>query len=178
MKTYLNICFSLLFVFVIHQNSIAQSYPIYTGQTLNQGYDMAVNTNNNRTDWLHDMIGYMKADYPANQQWGFVMITYGASSLIQSQKLFRNFSNFTTLSVEMKGITGNEQVAIGIKDVTDPNNGSETKFTRTLTRNWKVFTFPLTSFTTADLYHLYVVIEFVFSGPNSETIFFKNVTYN
>ncbi len=78
----------------------------------------------------------------------------------------------------MKGQLGGEVVEIGLKDKDDPDNGSETKIKQTLTNRWQPYTYNLSSFRTADLNHIYVIIEFVFSGPRTETIFFRNVTFN
>lgn len=160
------------------QKGIAQRHAVYVGQSLSQGYDMAVNTSNGQTNWLHDRNGFMEASYPANQAWGFVMITWGAPSSNSASRQAKNFSNFRTITVEMKGQLGGEVVEIGLKDKDDPDNGSETKIKQTLTNRWQPYTYNLSSFRTADLNHIYVIIEFVFSGPRTETIFFRNVTFN
>jgi hypothetical protein len=178
MKTIITICLSAIILGLSAQLGIAQRHAVYVGPTLSQGYDMAVNTSNGQTSWLHDRNGFMEASYPANQTWGFVMITYGPPSPNPSTRQVKNFSNFRTITVEMKGKQGGEIVEIGLKDKDDPDNGSETKIRQPLTNNWQPYTYTLSSFRTADLNHLYVIIEFVFSGPRSETIFFRNVTFN
>jgi hypothetical protein len=154
----------------------AQDHPIYVGQTLSSGYDMGVNTNEGLTSWLSKSDEeYMKMAYPSGQSWGAVFITVGKPT--NPPRPYKNFAMHKSISVEMKGANGGESVEIGIKDNTDPDNGAETKIAVTLTNEWKVYEFLLSSFVTVDLSHLYVPIEFVFGGPNGRTVYFKNVKY-
>ena len=148
---------------------------IYGGRTLSLGYDMGVNSSGGRTDWLTDMYGYMKMDYPSGQSWGAVFITVGPSK--DPPRPSQDFSSYKYLSVELKGETGEESVDIGIKDSDDPDNGSETKITKNLTGDWKEYTFALNEFTTANTAKLYVVAEFVFGGPKAQTVYFRNIKY-
>ena len=156
--------------------SFAQSHPIYVGQTLSPGYDMGVNTNKELHNWLSDSLGYMKMVYPSGQTWGAVFITVGPPT--DPPSTFKNFSMYRSISLEMKGARGGETVDIGIKDITDPATGQETKIPVTLTNRWRPYEFPLNRFVTADLSHLYVSIEFVFSGGQSKTVYFRNINYN
>ncbi len=91
----------------------------------------------------------------------------------------RDLSGYQTLSLELQGAVGGEQVWIGLKDNTDPDNGRETKMpVSNLTAGWQTFTFPLSSFRTTSLGRLYVVTEFVFeSGTPAETVCFRNIQY-
>jgi hypothetical protein len=66
-------------------------------------------------------------------------------------------------------------VSIGIKDNTDPDNGTETKFQEQLADSWESYTYTLADFVTADLTHLYIVTEFVFDGPAASTVEFRNI---
>ncbi len=151
--------------------------PIYTGQSLASGYNMGVDTSNGRSDWVTDMNGHICMNYPSGQDWGAVFITVGEPTA--PPRPSQDFSSFATLSVELLGGTGGESVFIGLKDNSDPDNGGETKLkVPNLTTEWQTFTFPLSSFTTADLSSLYVVTEFVFeAGTPAETICFRNIQY-
>ena len=175
-KILLTVYFSI-FLFVI--KGISQDYPIYCGKTFNRGIDMGVNTGMGRTNWVEDSLGYMKIKYPCCQptgrDWGAVFLTIGKPT--DQQRPYQNFSAYKTLSVEMKGKYGGENVEIGIKDNTDRDDGQEAKIQTQLTKNWKVYEFPLEKFTSADLSHLYVVIEFVFSGTKEVNMYFKNAKY-
>ena len=152
-------------------------HPIYVGATLSPGYDMGVDTSRRHTNWVADMNGYMCMFYPVGQSWGAVFITVGRPT--NFDRPGRDLSSYQTLSLELQGAVGGEQVWIGLKDNTDPDNGRETKILASgLTTEWQTFTFPLSSFHTARLDRLYVVTEFVFeSGTPAEIVCFRNIQY-
>ena len=117
----------------------------------------------------------MRISYLGAQSWGAVLITVGPST--NPPRPWKDFSDFKTLSVDLKCETGGEKVDIGIKDATDPDLGHETKATvSNITTGWQTYQFQLSSFSTADLNQLYVVIEFVF-GSTQQTIYFRNVRF-
>ncbi|MEZ5082970.1 MAG: hypothetical protein R2750_05930 [Bacteroidales bacterium] len=165
----------LAFFTTLTINSFCQDYSIYNGQKLADGLDMGVNLSQGQTHWLSDEGGYMKMTYPSKQSWGAVFITVGKPK--NPPRPFKNFSGFKTLTVEMKGENGGENVDIGIKDNTDPDNGQESKITKELTQDWEVYEFSLSDFKTADLSHLYVIVEFVFGGSSGRTVYFRNIKY-
>lgn len=153
-----------------------EELPIYVGAELSEGYDIGVNSSTGLTNWLLDLNGYMKMEYPSNQTWGAVFITVGPPT--DPPRPSQDLSSYTTLSVDLKGENGGEELEIGIKDNTDPDDGTETKIKILgLTTEWQTYTFSLLDFTTADLTRIYVVVEFVFSGPDAQTVFFRNVIY-
>lgn len=150
---------------------------IYAGPTLEQGYDMGVDTSGHKYDWVTDMGGYMRMAYPPGQGWGAVYITVGKPAP-RGQRQSRDFSKYHALAVDLRGEQGGEVVYIGVKDSRDLDDGRETKIPVTLTGDWKTYTFPLSDFTTADLTSLYIPIEFIFeSGVGPETVYFRNVRY-
>jgi len=152
-------------------------HPIYVGAALSPGYDMGVNTSHGRTDWVSDMNGHICMSYPAGQDWGAVFITVGRPT--NFDRPGRDLSGYQTLALELRGGVGGEQVWVGLKDSTDPDDGRETKIRVSgLTPEWQTFTFPLSSFDTASRDRLYVVTEFVFeTGTPAETVCFRNVQY-
>lgn len=149
---------------------------VYVDGQLSGGYDIGVNSSGKLTGWLFDEDGYMKMAYPSNQDWGTVFITVGKP--VEPPRPFKDFSNYSTICVDLKGEKGGESVEIGIKDNTDPDDGTETKISITdLSTSRQTKTFKVSQFTTADPRRLYVVLEFVFNGPEEQTIYFKNVKY-
>src|SRR5216684_5489016 len=142
---------------------------------LTPGLNMGVNSSEGKTNWLKTEGDHLKMSYPPDQSWGAVFITVGAPK--QPPRPSRDFSAFNTLIVEMKGGVGGEQVEIGIKTNTQPDDGSETKVPVKLTPDWKPYRFPLDRFEGTDLDNLYVVAEFVFSGSDASTIFVRNISY-
>jgi exo-beta-1,3-glucanase (GH17 family) len=154
-----------------------QPHWIYYGPRLAPGYDMGVNTSGGLTDWVTDMGGYMRMDYPGDQDWGAVFITVGPPE--DPPRPSRDLSAYQTLSLELRGEVGGEDVWIGLKDNTDEDDGSETKIKVSgLTTDWQTITLPLSDFVTADPTRLYVVTEFVFEqGTPAETVYFRRIQY-
>jgi hypothetical protein len=146
-----------------------------TGQ-LGDGLDLQYDTNRERRDWVTRQDGYLCV-YPSGQLWGFVGVIVPPGGPIGSRKSL-DLSAYKTLEVDMKGAAGNEEVSVGIKDSTDPDNGTEVKKTERLTTEWKTYRYDLaTTFTTADLKRVYLLIELVFDGANGRTVSFRNVRY-
>ena len=85
---------------------------------------------------------------------------------------------YKTLSLDLRGKEGGEDIWIGLKDKYDPDDGSETKvLVSDLATDWQTFEFPLQGFS-ANLRQLYVVTEFVFEpGTPPETVDFRNIQY-
>lgn len=151
---------------------------VYADGELCEHFGMGVNSSEGRTDWLHDRRGFMRMDYPPNQTWGAVFLTFGGNPH-GPPRLGIDLSSYHWLSVDLRGDAGGEQVSIGIKDSSNPDDGSETRvMIDSLSDNWKTQTFSLDQFTTADLRDLYVVIEFVFDGPRTQAIEFRNIVYS
>jgi len=152
-------------------------FAIYTGSILRAGFDMGVDTSGRLFDWVTDMDGYMCMAYPSGQNWGVVYITVGRPAPL-GQRQAHDFSSYKRLGVDLLGAQGGEVVHIGVKDNRDLDNGSETKVKATLTGSWQTYTFPLSTFATADLANVYIPVEFVFEpsvGP--ETVCFRNIWY-
>ncbi len=139
-------------------------------------YDVGVDSSNKRRDWLSKSANSLQMSYPVGEQWGTVFITVGAPS--DPPRPWKDFSGFSKLSVELRGGPGADTIDIGLKDAFDPDDGREARVKiGGLSAEWKAYEFPLASFTTADLRNLYVVIEFVFSGPTAQTVYVRNVRY-
>lgn len=164
------------YLFNVDPHRWLQEHAVYVGERLTDGYDMGVNTSEGRTDWVTDHGGFMRMSYPAGQDWGAVFITVGPPT--DRDRPGKVLSMYRTLSMEMRGAVGGEVVWIGLKDNTDPDDGSERKLKRTLSAQWSHHDFDLRGFDTADLDRLYVVTEFVFeSGTPAEVVDFRNIRY-
>ena len=143
---------------------------------LASGFDILVNTSGGRTDWLSTTADGMLAAYPSGQQFGFVAgVLAGATA--PGSRAGRDVSAYRTLQIQLRGAVGGEGVEIGIKDNTDPDDGTETKRAVVLTSSWQTLSFPLSGFTTADLKRVYLVFELVFNGTTGRSVYFRDVRY-
>lgn len=143
---------------------------------LSSGLDMGVNTSGGVTNWLVSENSFLRMSYPHNQSWGAVFITVGRP-VSSYPRASRDYSNYSSLEIELKGTNGNEDVLIGLKDRDDPDDGSETKVRiSNISTEWKFYPLELSQFSSADLEHLYVVTEFVFDG-NAETVCVRNIRF-
>jgi hypothetical protein len=149
---------------------------VLTGGSLSPGFDVGVNSSEGKTAWLKNKGEDLKMSYPRGQSWGAVFVTVGKPT--EPPRPFRDLSAFSILAIEMKGRSGREQLEIGIKTNAQADDGSETKVAVILTSHWKTYYFRLDSFDGADPSRLYVVTEFVFSGPAGEKVFARNIRYS
>jgi hypothetical protein len=150
---------------------------VYDGKSLTQGYDMGVDSSGRMHNWLRDAGNELVMTYPSGQSWGAVFVTVGKPRPSPGERQSKNFLHFSTLIISMKGATGSEQIQIGIKDKTDPDDGSETKRTVALRNTYSEYSFPLRDFATADLQNLYVVTEFVFGSVSPCKVFVNSIKF-
>ncbi len=148
---------------------------ILIGEELEEGFDLGLNTNKDRNDWFQKVDKAFRLEYPAGQKWGAMFITVGPPG--DPPHPFIDLSQYGFLVIEMRGGAGGEKVQIGIKTNTQPDNGGETKITETLAAEWKTYRYALGRFVRTDPSKLYVVAEFVFSGPQPQIVFVKSVRY-
>lgn len=155
---------------------------IFVDGRLSKYYDLGVDTSHGRRDWVAIANDFMKMEYPATQDWGSVFITVGKPT--PPPRPWRDFSEFDTLYIELKGGRRGDAVEIGVKGYSDPGLGTEKRVTiRDLTTEFRPYRIGLDRFKSGvfvypdSLSRLNVVVEFVFSGPKSSTIYAKNIRF-
>jgi len=144
---------------------------------LSQGFGLGVDTSGGLHDWVQTLPDRLLMSYPAGQAWGVVYITAGQPAPPGVRSAV-DLSRFVTLVAEVRAPDGEECVRIGIKDVTQPDNGSETTAAVCATGEWTPVALPLDSFPGADPSRLYVVFEVVFQGPAGGSLEVRNVRYS
>lgn len=154
--------------------SVVDPFPIHV-DGLAKSFYLGVNTSGGLTDWITAGNGVVRMAYPSGQSWGVVFITTGEPK--DPPRPGIDLSMYNRLSIELRGHQGSESVWIGIKDNTDPDDGSEVQvLVSNLTKNWETYELPLSQFYTADLQRLYVLVEFVFENQPA-TVYFRDIYY-
>lgn len=174
MKRMLLFIFCALFIFCdLRPVNPPESpeFPIYDG-VLRAGFDLGVEDSQKQRKWLHDMGGYLRMAYPSGLEWGAVFITAAA---LPYDNIYEDFSNFQSLSVDLRGQTGDEFLSISIEDVENGSHFSEC--ITGLTTDWQTFEFSLDRFSDINLKKLRAVIKFTFFGSQTHIVDFKNVKY-
>ncbi|GIH10342.1 hypothetical protein Rhe02_84090 [Rhizocola hellebori] len=140
-------------------------------------YEIGLATSGSVSGWLRRESGALRMDYPAGQEWGSAFVTVGDLAAPGSRK-GQNLTHCHTLRIDMRSATPGVSVAVGIKDINDPDDGSETKITVTPIGSWKSYSFSLGGFATADRSAVYVLAEFVFGTSTAvQTVFVRNIRY-
>ena len=141
------------------------------------GFVVGMDTSGQQRQWLTTTAGSLVLTYPANQQWGAMFITVGPTVPL-GRRPSLDLSAYRSLVVDLRAAVDGQCVRIGIKDNSQPDNGSETTVQRCLAAQWSTITLPLNTFTSADLTHLYVVFEVLFTGSSSATVYVRNIRYS
>lgn len=148
---------------------------VYVDGVLAPFFDIGVASSGGVTDWLRAEDTQLNFDYPAGQSWGSVFLYVSTSD--RKEKQTKDYSTYRKIVLELKGAKGNERLTFGLKDNTDPDDGSEQTVPLTLGPDWQQYEFELTDFTTADLSNLYVVALFSFEGGEQVSINVRNIQF-
>lgn len=143
---------------------------------------MGVNSSGNQNSWVTvDPQGFVVCTYPGDQTWGAVFLFVRGDA--PNVKRTLNYSSYKNLSIDLKKISGGNDLEISTKSETDSDDGSEPKFKVNLTEEWQTFRIPLVEFVKEPdfpptrLSHLHVVCLLTFPENRAETIHFRNVRY-
>ena len=149
---------------------------IYVG-SLEPGLDIGIDTSGHQFGWLSADQGTLTLAYPDQQIFGVMFITVGMP-VPPGNRPSVDLSQYRSLTAEMRwGGRGDGCVRLGVKDKTQPDDGSETTVRECLATTWSTIRIPLSAFTGADLMHLYVVFEVVF-GNQGMIIQLRNIRYS
>jgi len=155
----------------------ARSCPdVLVGSTLENPFDLGIDTNRHERHWLTATPGMLTLAYPARQQWGAMFITVGPLSP-PGHRHSIDLSHCRSLSVQLRARANRQRVRLGIKDRSQPDNGGEITIEETLTTRWSTVALPLSLFANVDRRHLYVVFELIFQGSAAETVDMRDLRY-
>lgn len=135
-------------------------YPkVMTNGLMTDYYDISGDSSFEREIIHNEELGTVEISFP-KYDWGVCYFYNGNGSIEQIRT--KDFSIYNTLKLELKGEKGGEKVEIGLKDETNPLDGSETKVELTLSDEWEFYEIPLKAFKGTNLSKLFFVVEFVF----------------
>ena len=155
----------------------ASPLSILSGISIPKGYSINLNTSNNLTNWLSNDGSSLIMQYPGGQAtYGFVFITFGPS-IPPGNRPGQDVSAYQTLQLQMLGDPGSV-VYIGIKDSSQPDDGSETTVPITISANWQTYSIPLSKFGGANLKSIYAMTEWVFLGSQPQKLQVRSVAYS
>ena len=109
---------------------------------------------NNTDNWYKFKPNMVEVEFP-QIEWSYVYFHNGFGTT--QNQLFKDYSMYISIKLELKGAKGGELIYMTIKDKDDPEDGSETRIPLTLTDEWKTYEIPLSQFKTANLKELHVV---------------------
>ncbi len=153
-------------------------YPkVFTNGGLNNlffvmGYSQS-NSNDNWRIYNNYKIGEFEMHFP-KAEWGVTYFTNRSQAF--ADKVAKDYSSYKTLQIVAKSSEKSGLAFIVIKDIYDPDDGSETRVPILLTDEWQTFNLPLEAFKTADLTRLHMVAGFLLL-KDAQTIYIKNIEY-
>ncbi len=134
------------------------------------GFDSSMTNDFRFSSTVHDAI---RLDFPETN-WAAYYFYNGFGSIDQVR--VKDYSVYNTLRLEMKGEEGGENIMIGMKDESNPTDGSETKVPLSLTEDWQNYDIPTASFSPTDLSKLFMPAIFVFE-KEPKTIYIRNIEF-
>ncbi len=142
------------------------------GEMLKQNFDIGVEDNLKKRNWIEVRKDYMQMNYTGNLDWGTVFIVAGA---VAFTNVYEDFSEYKTLAVDLKGIEGGECVKISIADI--DSSTCNPQYVTNLTNDWKTYYFNLADFGDVALERLHVMAQFSFAGKSKQTVCLQNIRY-
>jgi len=151
---------------------------VYDGE-LKAPFGLDANTSpDERHGWYRDTHGILSITYPALQTWGTISITFRKPVPLSGRHNSLDLSAYHSLVFDMRLVTGEPYVRVGIKDWKQCDDGSEITIRQLLTPQWTTVALPLDTFTNVDLTHVYAVFEVNFQGTSSTRVDLRNIHYS
>jgi exo-beta-1,3-glucanase (GH17 family) len=173
---------------------------VYVGSALEEGFGLGINTSDQQQKWLTNGDGILTLNYPQGQLWGTMFITAGPP-VPPGNRPSVDLSAYHSLVFEIRTFDNRHCIRLGIKDRTQPDDGSEITVPTCLAKpqcaqvrapfydgselsvpkcvnQWSTIALPLNTFANVDLAHLYVAFEVNFLGTASAGIQLRNIRYS
>ncbi|WP_235299368.1 DUF6090 family protein [Portibacter marinus] len=123
------------------------------------GYDRGIASAYNSQGVNFQFLGSHATIQFKNEPWAVLYFYTGYG--VPDPNRVKDFSNFETLRLKLRGTQGGEKVDIALKDITNPTDGSETKVQLTLTNEWQFYDISLNKFKPTNMEKLFMVTSFI-----------------
>ncbi len=150
---------------------------VYVGSSLEAPFDLGIDTSEHQYGWLAAKDGVLALTYPEGQLWGAMFITVG-KPVPPGHRPSIDLSKYHSLTFDIRAENDGQLVRLGIKDGTQPDDGSEITVEQSLTTNWSTIALSLDDFANVNLKHVYEVFEVVFPGSAGATVELRNIRYS
>lgn len=144
-------------------------FVLYTGGMFAPGFMVSDSLSSGTIDIIDNYCNYMSVEYPS---WGQLGLVY----IFSINK--NDFSNFDTLSIDLKGDVGGEVVNIGISEILPKENGIGTHVQRKITSEWQSYSIQLSEFDDIDLKSIKVPFSLLLNGREKISFKFRNIIYH
>jgi hypothetical protein len=124
-----------------------------------RGYDRGIASAYNNQGVNFQFLGTHSAIQFKYEPWAVFYFYTGYG--VPDPNRVKDFSNYETLRLKLRGTQGGEKVAIALKDISNPTDGSETKVQLTLTNEWQFYNIPLNKFKPTIIEKLFIVTSFI-----------------
>ena len=153
--------------------STGYSKVIVNGVANSDFYEFGHATANNQPIEFEQGIGEVMFKIP-QMDWAAVYLRNPSS--VQAEFPTKDFTSYKSIRLELKGENEGELIFFTLKDVDDPDDGSETRVQIALSSEWKTYEFELSEFKTANLQKLFLVATFVVLD-NACNLTIRNIEY-
>ena len=126
---------------------------------LTRGYDNGVASAYNNQGVNMQFLGTFTAMQFKSEPWAVAYFYVGNG--VPDPNRVKDFSKFETLRLRLRGTEGGEKLAISLKDISNPTDGSETKVQITLSNEWQFYNIPLNKFKPTKMEKLFIVTSFI-----------------
>ncbi len=149
-------------------------YPIIIQNgNLSSFYQRGLAAFNNFASWSFNKPNSIEANFP-EMEWGYL---YFFNDFDTTQNpLFKDYSIYNSIKLELKASKGGELVYITIKDKDDANNGNETRIPLTLTNTWETYEIPLSHFKSTNFKEVHVAAGLLFLD-NAKSVSIRHIEY-
>lgn len=119
---------------------------------------------------------YIEFYIKPNLEWAAAMFV--VDSLGQNVRASKDFSEYTSIELELKGKYGGENLMLSLKDKFDPDDGTESRVDMELTEDWQLYQFDLRQdFPTADLKYLHQLAGFIAVQTRELNFYVRNIRF-